>query len=76
MGKIIEVEENDNGCLVTFLRPSQGKPKEVHFTSGQNGTQKKNVRLLKTNEVIWCRWLELINTIVTSQKFTLYLISC
>ena len=34
MGKIIEVEENDNGCLVTFLRPSQGKPKEVHFTSG------------------------------------------
>jgi len=34
MGEIIEVDENNNGCLVTFLRPSQGKPKEVHFTRG------------------------------------------
>lgn len=28
VGKIIEVDENDNGCLVTFLCLSQGKPKE------------------------------------------------
>jgi len=34
VGKIIEVDENDNGCLITFLRPSQGTPRGINFISG------------------------------------------
>jgi hypothetical protein len=34
VGKIIEVDENDNRCLVTFFRPSQGTPRGIDFISG------------------------------------------
>ena len=36
MGKLIEVDENDNGCLVTFKRPSQDKTKGIYFISNED----------------------------------------
>jgi hypothetical protein len=36
VGKLIEVDENDNGCLVTFKRPSQDKTKGIYFISNED----------------------------------------
>jgi hypothetical protein len=34
VGKLIEVDENDNGCLVTFKR--QDKTKGIYFISNED----------------------------------------